>query len=400
MSPQEKAGSGPAKAEICRAFSETADAYIIYGNMTDPDLYYASRFLASDSFTYILLASGHEILLVSEMEKNRALKESCVRDVRTTGEYDLRKKAAACRDASFGYAGVIEELLQKENVRKAAFPYNAPAFLYEGIRTGKAGIDVTLAKSPFLKARSIKSEEESACIEESMRGTEAAMEAAIDMIRKAGVRDGFLISPGTDRPLTGAEVLTEIDRVLTEHNDLGDETIVSCAEDSADPHGKTYGPLRAGQPIVIDIFPMNKRSRYFSDMTRTVLKGKASPELTKLYEAVRKAQEAGIAAARPGVTCADVHNRVCDVLEEAGYDTIRSGATVGFIHTTGHGVGLEIHEQPGVYDNDHVLVPGNVITIEPGLYYPGLGGIRIEDTVIITENGCRNYNKAEKVFEV
>ncbi|WNY26298.1 Xaa-Pro dipeptidase [Methanolapillus ohkumae] len=219
------------------------------------------------------------------------------------------------------------------------------------------------------------------------------------MIKRSVSQDsGLLVLE--DEILTGDRVLKEIDRVLLKFGCAGEETIVSCGEDSANPHGKTYGPLYSNQPIVIDIFPQHKKTRYFGDMTRTVIKGKASAELLRMYDAVKGAQEIGVQTAKPGVTCKEVHNAVCDYLEKAGYLTYRGGSKIGFIHTTGHGVGLDIHETPSVSENDHILEPGNVITIEPGLYYPGIGGIRIEDTIVITKDGCRNLNRMEKKFEI
>jgi Xaa-Pro aminopeptidase len=180
----------------------------------------------------------------------------------------------------------------------------------------------------------------------------------------------------------------------------GLKTQVSFIKRIADPHGKTYGALYANHPIVIDIFPLHKYNRYFGDMTRTVIRGEVSKELILMHDAVKGAHEIGIQKAKPGVTCAEVHNAVCDYLEAAGYETYRSGSKAGFIHSTGHGVGLDVHEMPSVSDNQHVLEPGNVITIEPGLYYPDVGGVRIEDTVVITKDGCRNLNTMPKIFEI
>jgi len=262
-------------------------------------------------------------------------------------------------------------------------------------------LDVVLIKSPFIKSRAVKTEEEIEKIAASQNAAEKAMDAAIQMIQNARMEDsgsGRLVYEGD--VLTGERVLAEISRVLLECGCADDETIVSCGPDSADPHGKTRGALYASHPIVIDIFPQSKKTRYFGDMTRTVIRGKVSEELIRMYDAVKGAQAAGVGAARPGVSCADVHNTVCDYLEAAGYDTYRSGFSVGFIHTTGHGVGLDIHEMPSVSDNSHILEPGNVITIEPGLYYPGIGGIRIEDTIVITKDGCRNLNTMPKIFEI
>ena len=150
--------------------------------------------------------------------------------------------------------------------------------------------------------------------------------------------------------------------------------------------------------VIIDIFPRLKAERYFADMTRTVVKGEPKKELKELYETVLDAQNAALALIREGITCKEVHNCVCDVFEERGYETIRTGGKKGFIHSTGHGVGLSVHELHSVSDNEYVLQKGNVITIEPGLYIPGLGGSRTEDMVVIKSDGCNPLTKSEKYY--
>lgn len=381
--------------------NEKVDAYLIHGDMHTSDLYYAARFLMSDTFSYLLTAGGAETLLVPDMEKGRADAESRVpnENIRTTTDYNYRALAKEKKNADLAYALVLKEMLAEKNVKTVAVSYDFPAYYYRMLQN--EGIQTVLMKSPFVKSRAVKTPEEIEKIAASQNAAEKAMEAVIDMISRSSpdnTGSGKLVYDGA--VLTGKDVLREISRVLLEYGCADDETIVSCGPDSADPHGKTYGALSANHPIVIDIFPQNKYTRYFGDMTRTVIRGEVSEELIRMYDAVKEAQEAGVNAARPGVTCADVHNAVCNSLEAAGYDTYRSGSTVGFIHTTGHGVGLDIHEMPSVSDNPHILEPGNVITVEPGLYYPGIGGVRIEDTVVITKDGRRNLNTLPKIFEI
>ncbi|MDY0266140.1 MAG: Xaa-Pro peptidase family protein [Methanimicrococcus sp.] len=386
--------------DILKTLKEVgADAYLMNGAMHDSDIYYATRFLASDPFSYVLTADGDEVLLISDMEKGRAEIESRVFNdkIKTTSDYNYREIAKEKKDSDLAYVLVLKKILDEKNVKTVAVSYDFPAYYFNALQ--KEGVNIVLTKSPFQRARAVKTEDEIEKITVSQNAAEKAMSTAIGMIQKSKPDENEkLILDGEE--LTGKRVLQEIARVLMENDCADDETIVSCGSDSADPHGKTYGPLYANQPIVIDIFPQHKYNRYFGDMTRTVLWGKASNELTQMYQAVKTAQEIGVAASKPGATCADVHNAVCDSLEKSGYDTYRSGSKVGFIHTTGHGVGIDIHESPSVSDNPHVLEPGNVITIEPGLYYPGIGGIRIEDTIVITKDGCRNLNTLPKIFEL
>jgi Xaa-Pro aminopeptidase len=140
--------------------------------------------------------------------------------------------------------------------------------------------------------------------------------------------------------------------------------------------------------------------RYFADMTRTVIYGEPSKKLKEMYEAVRAAQEKAFEMIKPGISAANVHNEVCKTFEKLGYDTYKRGSKVGFIHSTGHGVGLDVHELPGIGETEVLLETGNVITVEPGLYYPEIGGIRLEDLVLVTENGSENLTSIEKKFEL
>jgi Xaa-Pro aminopeptidase len=192
-----------------------------------------------------------------------------------------------------------------------------------------------------------------------------------------------------------------IERVLLDHGCSGKNTIVAGGEQGADPHEQGHGPLLARRPIVIDIFPQHTRSGYWGDLTRTVVRGAAGHELRRMYAAVRAAQAAALAKIRAGARCSAVHKAAAEELAGRGFETgARNGRPAGFIHSTGHGVGLAIHEAPSVSRFGGRLEAGNVITVEPGLYYPGLGGIRIEDTVEVTKTGWRYVVPCEKRFEI
>jgi Xaa-Pro aminopeptidase len=370
------------------------DAYLMTGNLHNADIYYVTRFLASDDFAYLQTGAGEEVLFISEMEKGRAEIESRVSTIKTTQDLGYREKIKENKDPSLAYAACISELLTGKRIKKVAVPYDFPIF--ESNFLTEAGFSIVPIKSPFRKLRSLKRPEELEAIKYAQMAGEKAMEAAITLIAGAEEREDLLYYAG--EVLTGAKVLSVIDHTLLNYGCEAEETIVSCGRDTANPHGTTDGPLRANTPIILDIFPRSKKKRYFADMTRTVLHGKASEELKKMYETVLAAQKKGFEMVKPGVKAADVHNAVCDLFEAHGYDTYRSGAKVGFIHSTGHGVGLDIHELPGVGENGVLLEPGNVITIEPGLYYPEPGGIRIEDMVLVTENGCQDLTGLEKRF--
>lgn len=370
------------------------DAYLMTGNFHNSDIYYVTHFLASDDFTYLQTESGEEILFISDMEKGRAEIESRVSVIKTLQDLGYREKMKEKKDSSIAYAACISELLAGEGIKKVAVPYDFPIFYANSL--AEAGFTIVPIKSPFRKMRSLKKPEEVEAIKYTQMAGEKAMEAAIVLIAGAEEREGLLYHQG--EVLTGVKVLSVIDHTLLDYGCEAEETIVSCAKDTANPHGNTDGPLKANAPIILDIFPRSKKKRYFADMTRTVLYGEASEELKKMYETVLAAQKKAFGMVKPGVKAADVHNAICDLFEEHGYDTYRSGSKAGFIHSTGHGVGLDIHELPSVGENEALLEAGNVITIEPGLYYPEIGGIRLEDMVLVTENGCQNLTGLEKRF--
>jgi Xaa-Pro aminopeptidase len=171
------------------------------------------------------------------------------------------------------------------------------------------------------------------------------------------------------------------------------DTIVAGGPAGADPHARGAGVLPANAPIVIDIFPRSKSSRYFADMTRTVLKGEAPPQVREIYEAVLQAQTTGISAIRAGISGKEVHSRVVEVFRERGYP---DGEGCGFTHSTGHGVGLEVHERPSLGIAGEVLEANQVVTVEPGLYYPDIGGVRLEDLVMVKEGAYENLTHFER----
>ena len=380
---------------IKKALEEAGtDAYLMTGGIHNADIYYATRFLASDDFIYLQTGTGKEVLFISEMERGRAEIESRVSIIKTTQDFGYREKIKEKKDVSIAYAACVSELLLEEKVKKVAVSYDFPVF-YSNYLT-EAGFTVVPIKSPFRKMRSLKRPEEIEAIKYAQIAGEKAMEAAIALIAGAEERDGSLYFEGN--VLTGAKVNSVIDHTLLDFGCEAEETIVSCGEDTANPHGTTDGPLRANAPIILDIFPRSKKKRYFADMTRTVLRGEASEKLKAMYEIVLEAQQKALEMVKPGVSAAEIHSAVCDLFEARGYHTYRSGATAGFTHSTGHGVGLDIHELPSVGENGMLLEAGNVITIEPGLYYPGIGGIRLEDMVLVTETGCENLTGLEKKF--
>jgi len=364
------------------------DGYLVDADSENSDQYYLSGFDAPDP--YLTLYNGEVHLFFSRsLEYGRAKKEARAATVQRGSDFDYGAllEEYGPREAQ---ARVVERFLADHGVDSVATPPRFPLQTADQLR--ERGITVVAdEESTVTDIRSIKTDEEVENLREAQRANEAAMAAAEDLIAAADVDDGTLVYEG--EPLTSERVKEEIEVTLLRNGCGLDEAIVACGSDAADPHDRGSGPLRAHESIIIDIFPWNKRTKYHADMTRTFCRGEPADETVReWYDLTQEAKEAALAAVEPGATGGEVHAAACDVYEEADEPTLRTDPTteVGFIHSTGHGLGLDVHEQPSVATNDDELEPGHVITIEPGLYDPEVGGVRIEDFVVVTENGYEN----------
>jgi Xaa-Pro aminopeptidase len=368
-----------------------ADGYLIDASSEQSDQLYLSGFDAHDPF--FTLYDGETHLLVSGLEYGRARKEARAATVSRYADYDYQYGSPDER------LRMLADFLADHDVSSVLAPARFPLATADGLRerevTIEAETDVVLTE-----IRAVKTSEEVEHIREAQRANEAAMGAAEELLRAAEVTDGLLTIDG--EPLTSERVTREIESTLLEHDHALDETIVAGGEQGADPHDRGSGPLPANEPIVIDIFPRSKATNYNADMTRTFVVGEPTEEAVRRYEVTDEALEAALDVIEPGATGAEVHDAVCDVYEAAGYATLRSdpGTEVGFIHSTGHGIGLDVHELPRLSPSGGELEPGHVITVEPGLYDPEVGGMRIEDLVVVTEEGYENLTGYEKRFVV
>lgn len=372
-----------------KAFLEQSrlDGFLfIADSICDQDMFYLTHFLSGDRFT--LLAQEKTHLLVSSMERGRALRESSADEVTCTSQYGIMDKLKATGRPDSAYLGVLSEFLRDHGVKRLGVPFRFPAGIFQHLGTE---FDVAILSSPVSNWRAVKSPEEINFIIRAQEACEKAMRLATDLIAHATPRGGILMRGG--HPLTSEQVRSSIDIALLEEGCEAVDTIVAGGRTAADPHARGSGPLPADAPIVIDIFPRSKFTRYFADMTRTVLKGEASPEVRELYHAVLRAQDVALASIRSGVSGNEVHARVCETFREMGFPE-REGS--GFTHSTGHGVGLEVHERPSLSEAGEILEVGNVVTAEPGLYYPEMGGVRLEDLVVVRENGCENLTRFER----
>jgi Xaa-Pro aminopeptidase len=356
-----------------------AGAYVAYASSDDADMRYLSGFKTSDPFIYIKKPHRRGVIIVSQMEHARAVRES---------------HAAVMTRAQAGIVEILEHEQDPWKVTAAMItgqvqdtilvPPNFPLALARALQDT---VGVTVDNDCLASMRAVKTRAQMAQIKRVQRVTESAIGVGISLIRGSKVQKGILVAGG--EPLTSEIVRAAMHNHLTAHGCTAKDTIVSCGKDSAVPHCLGSGPLKAHQPIVLDIFPQDDRSGYFSDMTRTVARGKPASDVMDMHAAVCEAQALAISRVRAGIPGAGIHDEVVGFFRDLGYGT----TTKGFLHNLGHGIGLQVHELPSLGVAGKELTAGNVITIEPGLYCPGTGGVRLEDVGAVTKKGFVDFTK-------
>jgi Xaa-Pro aminopeptidase len=370
--------------------SKDRDGYLIDADSEDADQRYLSGYDAPDPFL-TLYTPENLWVLVSGLEYGRAKTESNADVVRRFADYDFQQMREE-HGAEEARRRMVAAFLEEAGVDAVAAPKRFPLETADGLRERGVTVEPD-ADDTITTIRARKTDAEIEHVRAAQRANEAALSAAEDRLAAAEPVDGTLHHDG--EALTAERVKEEIEVALLRAGCALEETIVAGGAQGADPHERGSGPLPADDPIVIDVFPRDTETKYHADMTRTFVAGEASEEVRRRHELTIEAMEAAIDAVEPGITGEAVHGAVCDVYEAAGYETLRSNpeADTGFIHSTGHGVGLDVHELPHVAPGGEELEPGHVITIEPGLYDPEVGGMRIEDLVVVTADGCENLTE-------
>ncbi len=358
---------------------------------TSSDQLYFSRVEVHDPF--IAFGSGRKRISVqSALEFGRVKKAGTFDAVLPLEVWRARAQARWPRRA-VGAAEIIAEVARAHRLRAFRVAADFPAQLFLKLRS--LGLRLELAEGPLFPEREVKSAAEAAALREGNRLSAIGLAAAEEAMRAAKPKGRYLVTRG--RRLTSEDVKFAVESAILRAGGISLHTIVAGGDQACDPHDRGSGPLRANDLVVVDIFPRVVSTGYFGDMTRTFLRGRASDAQRKLVAAVRASQLAALKAIRAGVDGKFVHLQAADTLVAAGYETRRTErGSVGFIHGTGHGVGLAIHEPPRLSPTVSMkLKRGTVVTVEPGLYYPGLGGCRIEDVVQVTDRGTKllsNYH--------
>ncbi|MDD4818394.1 MAG: M24 family metallopeptidase [Victivallaceae bacterium] len=354
------------------------------------DMRYACGFAAPDEFIFFELPNGGErAIVMSVLEFDRAKAEA-------------KPGVNVYPEAQFGASGTIDELFRiaaKYSLDGFSVPAGFPLLLADGMRT--AGLSVIAEPGEFWPGRQFKSRAEADEIVKALRATEQGMRRAFELIAAAEIgADNTLTLDGA--PLTSELLRSAIELEFMKNGAAADSTIVAGGVQGARPHCEGSGQLCAGTPIVMDLFPRLRSSGYWGDLTRTVVKGQAPDIVKKAFDTVFEARENAKKMMRPGAVPADIHNGCADFLAAAGFHTGngKNGA-FGFFHGLGHGVGLDIHEAPRVNSrNRSALRGGEVVTVEPGVYYPEWGGIRLEDMVYITGSGCECLTTIDTFLEI
>ena len=362
---------------------------IVAASEHDPDMLYATRFFAPDAFVYFE-KKGRKTVALSALEIDRGRTEASVDEV--VAMTDLAKRAGK----NPSYAKIIARLLKDHRAKAVQVPANFPL----GLATELTAQGITLhpVKGLFFPEREFKSAEEIKFIKKALEITEFGLARAMEVLKASTIGPKNRLA-WAGKPLTSERLRAEMDSAILHAGGQPAHTIVAGGEQACDPHERGHGPLSAGSLIILDIFPRHTASGYFGDMTRTVVRGTATEAQRKLWNTVLEGQQLALKTMKPGVQGKRVHDSIQKLFTESGYPTEqKEGRWTGFFHGTGHALGLELHEDPRFGATR--FKPGQIFTVEPGLYYPGLGGARIEDVVVVTETGIKNLCKFEKRLEI
>jgi Xaa-Pro aminopeptidase len=356
----------------------------------DADMLYATKFWAGDPFIF-LQQNGKRTVVLSDLEMGRGKRTAKVDEFVSFNQ--LEREVQGKSKQAPPYEKVLAHFLRKRGVKSATVPANFPL----GYARELQDVDLATTNGMFWPEREAKTDEELKLIGRALRITENALKRAIEVLKASKPKGKKLIWSG--KPLTSEGLRAEIDTAILRAGGTPTNTICAGGDQACDPHERGHGPLYANSLIILDIFPRDPRSGYWGDMTRTVVRGKASDAQRKLWETVLEGQELALGEIKEGVDGMKIHKAIQALFKKRGYPTeVRNGVNVGFFHGTGHGLGLEIHEYPRL--QKVVLKDRQCLTVEPGLYYPGLGGVRHEDVVVVTKNGYKILSRFPKQLEI
>jgi len=366
---------------------------IVAPSDTDADMLYATRIFIGDPFIF-LQQNGKRTLVLSDLEIDRAKKNAKADEFVMFSQLEREVQDKAKKAPP--YEKVLAHFLRKRGVKRAKVPANFPLGFANEIK--RKGIALETSNGLFWPAREKKTAEEIRLLERALRITETGMKRGMEILKASKPGAGKKLK-WSGKTLTSEILRAEIDSAILRAGGVPTNTIAAGGDQACDPHERGFGPLQANSLIILDIFPRDAKTGYWGDMTRTVVRGRASEQQRKLWEAVKAGQALALKRIKAGVDGMSIHKAITELFDRRGFPTeVRNGRRVGFFHGTGHGLGLEIHEYPRL--QKVTLKAGQCLTVEPGLYYPGIGGARIEDVVIVEKDGCRILSKFPKQLEI
>ncbi len=391
--PAKKVSQSPSRR---KTGAKSTDALLIVSaSEGDANMLYATAFFAPDPFIFFQ-HRGKKFVVMSDLEIDRARKQAEVDQVLSLSVYQTRLRKIGKNSPAT--ADVLEMICRERGMRSIAVPANFPALLADELRS--RGFVLQVKKEPFFSERERKKTDEVKKIRDSLRVAELGLDAGIKALKKAKIgRDRYLYLNGSR--LTSEVIKTIVNTTIMAQGWVPSHTIVSSGDQCCDPHHEGSGPLKANTSIIFDIFPRSQKTGYFGDLSRTVVRGRASERLKNAYVTVQAGQEVAFRMIRDGADGRQIHQKILALFEQRGFPTGKIGGRMqGFFHGTGHGLGLDIHEPPRIAVTQASLRTGHVVTVEPGLYYLGMGGVRLEDVVLVTSNGNRNLTRYPQSLEI
>jgi len=362
------------------------DVLILADSMRSPELRHEVPIAIPDEFLYAERDS-RRVVVVSSLESERLREAGLGLEVMPYEAFGLDELMASGTSRSEASLQMYVRACRELGIASASVPATFPLELADRLR--ESGVEVTADRALFEERRRRKNATELAGLRRAQRACEAALDAARDMLRRAS-SNGTLMLDG--EPLTSERLKAEVERVFIEHGAYADEFIVAHGAQTTVGHEGGHGPILPGEAIVFDLFPRDRETGVYTDMTRTYVVGDVPEELREYHRLCKEALDRVVAAVKPGVNGRTLFEIPCGLFAEHGYTTQltkKPGEVLdsGFFHSLGHGVGLEVHERPYLGRVGDDLVSGDVIALEPGLYRPGYGGVRLEDVAIVTDDG-------------
>ena len=393
--PRQKAAN-PAADRSNEPELKPTQAILLYAaSEGDSNMLYAAGFFVPDPFIFFQHKKLSYVVM-SDLEIDRAKKQAKADRVLSLSLY--QRKLRKLGKSPAGTIDILDLLFRERAIRSLIVPANFSALLADQLRA--KGFSVQIKRDPFWPKRETKNSTEVKQITESLQVARLGLEAGIRMLKRTTTkRDGYLYLNGAR--LTSEMLKSAVNTTIMAQGWLPSHTIISSGNQCVDPHHEGTGPIKANTSIIFDIFPRSQHNGYFGDLSRTVVRGRASDKLKEIYATVQAGQKIGYEQIRDGVNGKEVHQNILNLFAARGFPTGRiNGRMQGCFHGTGLGLGLDIHEPPRIAPIDAILRTGHVVTVEPGLYYLGIGGVRLEDVVVVQPKGNRNLTDCPQFLEI